>query len=189
LLYIAAAVLILAAAAHLAAATVWRATYESDLTNNLNRLRWRLSALTGGLVMVTLALLAGASDLALLILIFAATAGSNLLALLSEQLSQRLRAGERWKFWGSVMPALAAWLAVAIYVKSSYVYGADTPSYVYIIPAVMLALYLLMVFIHRKQFTRNGAWKDYMYTERGYIVLGFISLTALTWQLYGWVLR
>jgi hypothetical protein len=189
LLYIVAAALLLAALGHLLSVTAWRQTYESDLNNGLNRLRWRFSALTAGLVMAAIALLVGVSDLALLILIFGATAGSQFMALLSEQLTQRLRAGEKIKFWGGLMPALAAWLAIVIYIKSSYVYGAQTPAYVYVIPTIMLILFILTAAARYKQFKQRGAWADYMYAERAYIVLSLVSFTALTWLVYGWLLH
>jgi hypothetical protein len=189
LLYLLAFVLLAAALGHLLSATIWRSTYESDISNGLNRLRWRFAALTGGLAMVIIALLVGASDLALLILIFGATAGSSFLGLLLEQLKQKLTVGERMKFWGSLMPAIGAWLAIAIYVKSSYIYGQNAPVYLYIIPGVMLVLFILMVTARNKQFKRSGAWNDYMYAERTYIILGFVSLTALSWMVYGWLLH
>jgi hypothetical protein len=188
LLYILVFTLLLASVAHLTAATLWRSTYETDLNKAFNRLRGRFAAVIGGLVMVILALLVGVSDIAFLILIFAATAGSNLLGMLTEQLRLWFRAGEKMKFWGGIMPAIAAWLAVAIYVKSSYIYGNAAPSYIYFIPGVMLILYILTAVIRHKQFNRSDAGGD-MSAERTYIVLNFVALTALGWTLYGWLLH
>lgn len=189
LLYILVFTLLAAALGYLASATFWRSTYEADLSNSLNRLRWRFGALIGGLVMVTIGLLVGMSDLALLILVFGLSVGSHLFALLAEQLKSRLKAGEKLKYWGGIMPAILAWLAVALYVKASYIYGTGSPSYLYIIPAVMLVLFIAIALVRYKQLQRAGNWSDYMYVERTYIVLGLVSLTVLSWMVYGWLLH
>jgi hypothetical protein len=39
------------------------------------------------------------------------------------------------------------------------------------------------------QYKQASRWKDYLYGENGYIVLGIVARTALAWQVFAGTLR
>ncbi|NLD25597.1 heliorhodopsin HeR, partial [Candidatus Dojkabacteria bacterium] len=39
------------------------------------------------------------------------------------------------------------------------------------------------------QYKKIGAWKNYLYGERAYIILSLVAKTLLAWQVFGGTLR
>lgn len=185
-----AAFLFIAALAHLGYATWWRAQYTREIERGINRWRWAVYALTGGLMMVGIGLLAGMQDISLLLAIFALTAVTFMCNLALEarsvQLGGRL-AGSL--YWLGNLAGLVPWLAVAVYVFGANLYGGSVPGYMYGIFASILVLSAGLLAVRWLQLRAKGRWAEPLFAEKVYMVLGFATKTALAWQIFAGVLK
>jgi hypothetical protein len=43
--------------------------------------------------------------------------------------------------------------------------------------------------IMRLQYKQVGKWKDYVYTERAYMIMSLVAKVALAWQIFAGALR
>ena len=60
----------------------------------------------------------------------------------------------------------------------------DVPGFVAAIFFSLLFLFALFAVNMALQYRRAGAWRDYLFGERGYIVLSLTAKSALAWQVY-----
>ncbi|OGL29822.1 hypothetical protein A3D14_02470 [Candidatus Saccharibacteria bacterium RIFCSPHIGHO2_02_FULL_47_12] len=185
--YIIAALLLLAAATKLLVATIYRERYEADLKQSINRSRWLGYSLSGGLALVTVALINGVSDIATLISIFALTEILALICVLIESvkdLKKHPRIAAKLPFVAGITP----WLVVAIYLFGAQIYGSPgLPAYVYFVDASIFSLLLATAAIMWMNGHKRRKFADYIYTERACILVNFVLLSALAWQIYGGV--
>jgi hypothetical protein len=192
LAYLVAAFLFVVALGYALAATLCRQWYEADLKKKTNRLRWIHFGVSEGLVLLAIALLSGVTDISALLMIFAFKVLMDLVLLVAEGYTNggknklsRLAAGVA--FASGVVP----WVVLAIYALGAHVYGnSGLPIYVYFIYATALAACLaLRVNLVMQQVRKVGSWKDYLYGEAVYMIIGFVFATAVVWQIFAGVLR
>jgi hypothetical protein len=176
-------VLLLAAVFHLAFATVARERYERALGSKMNDLRWWLAALTGGVLAVLLGMLVGMTDVAVLAALF----GLSILAwlgMLAIEANQRL--------WPWVLPAaIAATTALALglcYMVAGSVYGTALPGYVYGLFGLTVLGMVATVANLVLQIRGQGRWRDYLFAELVYAVVGFAGISVFTWTVFAGVL-
>ncbi len=192
LAYILALIFALAALAHFLAAVWYRARYEADLKNGLNRLRWTEYALTGGLMVAAVALLGGQQDFGTLALLFSLTALSGLLALAVELQNPWRRAMQvKWfSFWLCCAAGLLPWLIIAVSFVATDVYGnRHIPASLHVLYDTILLCFFAVAFNLFLQYRRRGRWADYLHSERVYIVISLAAKAALAWQIYAGFLR
>ncbi len=174
--------LLISAAAH-ALISIPRRTndlYNADLERGINRFRWFEYALSSSIMIVLIATLFGIYDIASLILIFIVNASMNLFGLVMEQLnSNRERVDWGPFIWGCIA-GVAPWIAILI-----YMFGTGNlemvPWFVWAIVGTYFVAFNTFPVNMVLQYKKVGKWKDYLYGERGYIVLSLVAKSALAW--------
>jgi hypothetical protein len=187
--YLVAAFLFVSALAHLIIATWKRKVYEADLNKGVNRARWIEYSLSASLMMVAIALLVGVFDFASLLMIFSLSAIMGLLALAMELRNQKVSQVDWANFSIGIAAGVIPWLVIIKYIWSAHVYGSGIPGYVYWIFGSLLILAASAAVNMYLQHKKLGHWSSYLYGERAFIILSFVAITALTWQIFAGTLR
>ena len=158
--------------------------YNEDLSKGINKLRWYEYALSSSVMIVLIAYLFGIYDIASLVLIFIVNASMNLFGLVMEQLnSGKSKENVNWGpfIWGTIA-GLAPWIAIILYMTGSTADAtAQIPWFVWAIVASYFVAFntfpINMIF----QYVGKGKWANYLYGERGYIILSLVAKTVLAW--------
>jgi hypothetical protein len=178
--------LYLAAVDHLIVASPWaRDWYERNLARGINYARWWEYSISASLMVVLIAMLSGIRELTALVAIFGASAAMILFGLLMERGSRPGGRTDWWPFWLGSAIGLVPWVAIAIQLIRSEAETGMVPGFVFAIFASLLALFALFPLNMWLQYRRIGPWGDYLYGERGYIVLSLTAKSALAWQVFG----
>ncbi|HVU59325.1 MAG TPA: heliorhodopsin HeR [Candidatus Saccharimonadales bacterium] len=188
------AFLLVSALAQLFMATVCRRRYETNIKQQLQPFRWVQFALNSGLMLVAIALLAGARDVASLLLIFGAAAVSSLAGLAVEAQARDVRTQNPARWLAPVIGALSglpAWATVLLYAIATVSFGAATtlPPLVWWIIPVALVLLLAIGGNLWLVSARKGKWASYAYGEVWYMALAFVAQSLVAWLIYVSVLR
>jgi hypothetical protein len=192
LAYLVASFLFLAALAHLLMAVWYRPRYEAALKQGRNYLRWLEYALSGGVMLVGVAILSGIYDAGALLLIFAAVVVMSLCGLVMEaHNSLTKRRPVSWLSYGvGCLAGIVPWLVIAISLIAASVFGSGhLQGFVYGVYVSMLVLFAGFALNQYLQYKRPGKWADYYYGERTYMVLSLAAKTLLAWQIYLGVLH
>jgi hypothetical protein len=160
------------------------AMYTADLEKGINKLRWFEYALSSSVMIVLISYLFGIWDIASLVLIFIVNASMNLFGLVMEQLnSGKVKKNVDWGpfIWGTIA-GLAPWIAIVFYMTGATAEAtAQTPWFVWAIVGTYFVAFntfpINMIF----QYIGKGKWQNYLYGERGYIVLSLVAKTVLAW--------
>lgn len=189
--YLIAAFLVAGAVAYLLSATKLRANYEKDLKKAVNRIRWWGYSVWGGLAVATVAILIGIVDFGTLLAILGLIALSGLLTLRSElaQKSQNKKPAGTVEFRLASLAGCLPWVIMAVSLLSAAVNAEGVQGFVYAIYASLLMLFALTALAKWMKLHKKGAWADYSFAELSYSVLAFVSMTALTWQVFAGALR
>jgi hypothetical protein len=184
------AMLLVAALFHLLVATVWQSRSEAELQTGGSRLRWTQFAVTGSLLILAVALLAGVQDFTLLLSLVALTIGLNTGNLLAERRAANLRqSAGRAHFVLACVTGGLAWLVVLLSLLAGVVYGQAPAAdvwWVFVTAVVLLVLRQVLAGLQRRQ---TGRWADPVLAERSYMVLNLVLLTLVAWELFAGVLK
>ena len=179
--------LLISAVAHMIIAFPKNEMYNNDLSKGINKLRWFEYALSSSLMIVLIAYLFGIYDIASLILIFVVNASMNLFGLVMEQLnSGKEKENVDWTpfIWGSIA-GIAPWIVIILYMTGA---PADvieqTPWFVWAIVASYFVAFNTFPINMILQYLGKGKWSNYIYGERGYIVLSLVAKTILAWLVF-----
>jgi len=169
---------------HFIIAFPYKDKYVSDLKKGINKLRWYEYAISSSLMIVLISSLFGVRDVAVFVLIALANAAMNLFGLDMELLNSGTDKTEKKTNWlpfifGSVI-GLAPWLAIVFYIGVNPNLDA-VPGFVWaILVTYFLAFNTFPVNMYL-QYKGVGKFKNYLYGERGYIILSLVAKTILTW--------
>lgn len=162
--------------------------YEKDLKNGINVFRWFEYAISSSIMIILIAMLFGVYDVSTLVMILGANATMNLLGLQME-LSNQGRDKVQWSPFviGSFI-GIFPWIVILIaflgngdYDKiPGFVYGA-LGAYFFFFNLFPINMYL--------QYKKIGKWSDYLYGERGYIILSLVAKSILAWLVFGGTLQ
>jgi hypothetical protein len=172
----------LAALDHLITATVGRRRYEADLAGGINRFRWVEYSFSATLMVLLISAYSGITDITGVI----AIAGANVAMILFGWIQERMNPPGRTRttmvpFWFGTLVGLAPWLAIAV-----NVIGADeVPGFVYGIFFAQLAFFFSFGLNQWLQYRGVGAWRNYAFGEKAYLVLSLGAKSVLAWQIYG----
>lgn len=190
LAYLVAAFFFMSAVAHLLIATKYRKKYEKDLKKGINKVRWIEYGVSASTMLVAIAIIAGIYDLSSLIMIFGFVLVMNLLGLAMEVYNQEARKVNWLAYVIGAIAGIIPWVAYAIYVAGSSVYGASgPPTFVYFILVSIFLLFNGFAVNMYLQYKKKGNWADYLYGERVYMILSLVAKTALAWQVFFGTLR
>jgi hypothetical protein len=187
--YVVAAFFFISAIASLIIATWKRNEYEKDLNRRVNRSKWIEYSLSASTMMVAIAILAGVLDIASLLMIFALTAIMSLLGMTMELRNQNANTVDWANYSLGVLSGAIPWLVLLIYIWYAHVYGSGVPGFVYWIYGSLLLLFASFAINMYLQYKKLGHWSTYLYGERAYIILSFVAITALGWQVFAGTLK
>lgn len=186
LAYLVAAFLVIAGLVHLLVATVFRPTYEQELKDRVNKARWIEYALSGSLMLVTVALLSGVYDLSSLLML----AGLNIALAMVAMLAETHKLFDWPGYVVGGVAGLLPWLVFGMYALGAHNYGGtNLPNFVYWIYLTVfvgLAVAAANFWLQAKQ---RGRWADYLYGERIFLVIGLLVKSLLAWQVFFGALR
>jgi uncharacterized membrane protein len=158
--------------------------YNDDLMKGINKLRWYEYALSSSVMIVLIAYLFGIWDIASLSLIFIVNASMNLFGLVMEQLnSGKVKKEVNWGpfIWGSIA-GLAPWIAIIFYLTGAPAETISaTPWFVWAIVGTYFVAFNTFPINMVLQYLQKGKWMNYLYGERGYIVLSLVAKSVLAW--------
>jgi len=190
LAYLVAAFFFMSAFAHFFIATRYRKTYEADLKKGINKARWIEYGISASTMMVAIALLSGVYDISNLGMIFGLILVMDLMGLVMEIHNQTTKKTSWLSYKIGCLAGIVPWVVIAIYVKGTIVYGdSRIPTFVYWIYASMLILFSSFAVNMYLQYKKTGKWADYLYCERGYMILSLVAKTLLAWQIFFGTLR
>ena len=158
--------------------------YNKDLSKGINRLRWYEYALSSSVMIVLISYLFGIWDIASLVIIFIVNASMNLFGLVMEQLnSGSTKEKVNWGpfIWGTIA-GLAPWIAIILYMTGqSPEATAQVPWFVWAIVGSYFVFFNTFPINMILQYIQKGKWVNYLYGERGYIVLSLVAKSVLAW--------
>jgi len=181
--WIVAKFLLVVALVYLLAATVWRKKYEAWLERGVNKLRWLGFGVGGGVMAYAMATLIGVSDISTLVLIFGSVVLAGGLAAVTELIGpeRRLRCLVSWMAGFAV---LLPWLLFIASLVGVLAFNGSLPTFVYYIYVSMFLLSGAVGLATYMRVTQRGRWANSVYAERMFMVLAFLAVTILAWQIF-----
>lgn len=184
------AFLAMSSVAHLIIATVYRKRYEQNLSKGINKARWIEYSLSASTMMVAIAMLSGVYDISILVLMFALTAGMNLMGLVMELWNQTSQKTNWLSYWIGCFLGIMPWLVYVLYLVASSMFGsAQPPTFVYFILGSIFVMFNTFAINMWLQYKKKGKWANYLYGERAYIILSLVAKSLLAWQVFAGTLR
>lgn len=176
--------LLISALFHFIIAIPYKKRYVEDLKQGINKMRWYEYALSSSLMIVLISSLFGVRDIAVFALIALANAAMNLFGLDMELLNAGKDKKEGKTNWlpfifGSVI-GLAPWVAIVLYIGFNPNLG-DVPGFVWAILVTYFIAFNTFPVNMFLQYKGIGKFSNYLYGERGYIILSLVAKTILTW--------
>ncbi len=162
--------------------------YNRDLEKGMNRFRWYEYALSSSLMIVLISLLFGVYDIGALILIFVVNASMNLFGLIMEEINQ-FKEKTDWKpFIFGTIAGLAPWVVIVLYAFGN-ADPSEVPWFVYALAGSYFVFFNLFPINMILQYKKVGKWKNYLYGEKGYIILSLVAKSVLAWIAFAGVMQ
>lgn len=176
--------LLLAAVDHLAVGSFGRKWYERNIAKGVNPARWWEYSISASIMVVLIAMLAGASDIVALLMMFGANAAMILFGLVMERSNLGKRKVDWSPFvWGCVIGAVP-WIGIAVQLALSQDNGDGVPGFVFGIFVSLFILFNTFAVNMWLGYRGKGRWKDPLFVELAYVILSFTAKTVLAWQVY-----
>jgi hypothetical protein len=177
--------LFISALAHAAIATVLYDRYVDYLDRGMNPYRWYEYSVSASLMIVVIAMLAGVWDLGTLTALFGLIAVMNLAGLLMEQRNESTDDVDWTPYWVGTLAGLVPWVVIAItFVGTVTSSGGEFPEFVIYIYLSIFVFFNLFALNMALQYLEVSRWKDYLFGEKGYVLLSLVAKSALAWQVY-----
>jgi hypothetical protein len=160
--------------------------YVRNLKRHINYARWYEYAASASVMIVVIAMLCGVFDLPTLVLLFSLNATMIFFGLMMELHNQTT---ERTNWTSFVMGCFAGgvpWVIIIWYFIGAVLTSHDgnVPGFVYGIIASLFVFFNVFAVNMFLQYKRVGPWRDYLFGERGYILLSLFAKSALAWQVF-----
>lgn len=165
-----------------------RQKYESDLEKGVNQFRWFEYAFSSSIMIALIAMLFGVYDLSSLILIIGINATMNLFGLMMELYNVGREKTSWAPFIMGSFAGLVPWVVILIHFFGSGEWS-QIPWFVYAAIAAYFIFFNLFPINMYLQYKKVGAWSDYVYGERGYIILSLVAKSVLAWLVFGGTLQ
>ena len=162
---------------------MWFRNYIGDLSRQINRARWVEYSLSSTLMLVVIAQLVGITDVSALIGISGANVSMILFGWLQEKYEVAGEGGWLPFIFGCIA-GIVPWLAIIFYTIAP---GSDAepPTFVYAIVVSLFLFFNVFGLNQWLQYRAKGRFADYLFGERGYIVLSLVAKSLLAWQVFG----
>lgn len=162
--------------------------YNNDLSKGMNRFRWYEYALSSSLMIVLIATLFGVYDIGALIAIFASNAAMNLFGLDMELVNQKSEKTNWLPFLFGTFAGLAPWVIIIMHAFGNANLD-QVPWFAYAIVGSYFVFFNLFPINMVLQYKKVGPWKNYLFGEKGYIVLSLAAKTVLAWLVFFGVMQ
>lgn len=181
-----AAFLLISAVAHFYLSTIGYGAYVRNLKRGMNPIRFYEYALSSSLMIVLIGMLAGLWDLGAIILIFGINAMMNLFGNMMELHNQTTQKTNWTAFIYGCVAGIIPWIVIFVYFLGSVgSEDAKPPAFVYAIIPTLFVFFNIFAINMVLQYKKVGAWKDYLFGERVYIILSLTAKTVLAWLIFG----
>ncbi len=177
--------LLLSAVAHFYLSTIGYGWYVRNLKRGMNPLRFYEYALSSSLMIVLIGMLVGFWDLGGLLLIFGINAMMNFFGIMMELHNQTTERTNWTAFIYGCIAGIFPWIVIFLYFYGSLSSSdAKPPAFVYAIVPTIFVFFNIFAVNMVLQYKKVGAWKNYLFGERIYIILSLTAKTALAWQIF-----
>jgi|GEM_PF-35459 len=164
------------------------AVYNRDLKKGINKFRWYEYSLSSSLMIILIAMLFGVYGIGALIAIFILNASMNWFGLLMEKLNQYTEETVWSPFIFGTIAGLGPWVVIILHALGN-ADPAEVPLFVYAIIGSYFVFFNLFPINMILQYKKVGKWADYLYGERGYIILSLLAKSVLAWLVYFGVMQ
>lgn len=169
-------IMALAAIFSLLAATRMRRKFEATLDDGVSPMRWIGWGITSALIVETIALLSGVSDIFVLKVLAGLMLITCTLAWISEKRNKQAGRPVKSEFILGLFTGSLPWLLIAGYAISTWVWGlVRYPWYVYALYAAVITGFTLLTL---NQYKRINGWRNTLVVERNYLVTGLLTKAA-----------
>lgn len=162
--------------------------YIDGLEQNINVFRWYEYAISSSIMIVLIAILFGIYDIGTLVLLFLLNASMNLFGLLMEKMNQGKDKVNWLPFIFGAVAGVGSWIVILINMLSCQDL-TQIPWFVYVIAGTYFVLFNLFPVNMVLQYKKVGRWQDYLYGERGYIILSLVAKTLLAWLVFAGIMQ
>jgi hypothetical protein len=162
--------------------------YNRNIEKGMNPFRWYEYSISSSLMITLIALLFGVYDIGLLIAIFVLNASMNLFGLLMERINQYTKKTDWYAFIFGSIAGFGPWIIIIMYAFGNS--NLDkVPWFVYAVFASYFIFFNLFPINMILQYLKIGKWKNYIYGERGYIILSLVAKSILAWLVFSGVMQ
>jgi hypothetical protein len=190
--YIASAVVLIAGMYHLAIASpFFFKNYITNLEQRFNPYRWVEYSITASLIVSVVGILSGIFDIFLQLSLFMLTAGMMMYAYIFELLNQRRQYGEpvNWvPFIVGSSLGIVPWVIITTYYFAGLQTVGELGGFWNSIIFFTFMIYALSMINMMLTIVNRGPWKDYVFSDKIFLLLSVTSKTALLWQIFFGVL-
>ncbi|MDD5602666.1 MAG: heliorhodopsin HeR [Eubacteriales bacterium] len=162
--------------------------YNRNIGRGINPFRWYEYALSSSLMIVLLSLLFGIYDIGAIIAIFLLNASMNLFGLLMERINLHTEKTDWYSFIFGCVAGIGPWILVFMHAFGNSDLS-KVPWFVYAIFASYFVFFNLFPVNMVLQYKKVGKWANYIYGERGYIILSLVAKTILAWLVFAGVMQ
>jgi hypothetical protein len=160
--------------------------YKRNLLQSRNYGRWIEYFFSSSIMIVLISQICGISDIAALLAIFGINACMILFGALQEKYEKPGKPS--WiPFWFGSFAGIIPWIAIVIYVITPGI-SASPPGFVYGIIVSLFIFFNCFAVNMVLQYKKIGAWRDYLFGEKVYILLSLTAKALLAWQVFAAVL-
>jgi hypothetical protein len=160
--------------------------YKRNLLEGRNYGRWIEYFFSSSIMIVLISQICGISDIAALLAIFGINASMILFGALQEKYEKPGKPS--WlPFWFGSFAGIIPWIAILIYIIAPGV-SASPPGFVYGIIVSLFIFFNCFAVNMVLQYKKVGAWRDYLFGEKAYIILSLTAKALLAWQVFANVL-
>ena len=190
LVWLIAAMLLVAALGHIVFATIYKKRYQAELKKMGSVTRWISCGVVSSLIVLVISLLSGIYDISSLLLLVAVSLFAASFGIVADLWSRSSKSMSWFGPVNAIKAVIIPWLVIAIYIWGTFIYGGNSISaFVYWIYLTVLVAQSAFILMLSKQYKKQGKWSDAIYTERAIFVLFFVVQTLIVWQVFFGTLR
>ncbi|MGD9901456.1 MAG: heliorhodopsin HeR [Spirochaetales bacterium] len=162
--------------------------YNNDLQKGINKFRWIEYSITSSVMIDLIAVLFGVTDFGTLVLLFGINMVMNLLGLIMEKMNQYTEKTNWSAFIVGSIAGIFSWALIFMFAFGNTSL-AEIPWFVFAIAGSYFLFFNLFPLNMFLQYKKVGKWKDYIYGEKMYIILSFVSKSALAWLVFAGIMQ
>lgn len=190
LAWLLAGMLIVSAIGHIMFMTIYKKQYMLKLKKGDSITRWVAYGVVSSFIVITLAILSGINDISSLLLMLAVSLFAGVFGYINEVLVRGGKVLARFVPLSAIKAIIIPWFVIVIYVFSTFVYGGNSiNAFVYYIYLTVILLQGSFIYMLKKQYSKQGKWKDLIYTEKIFFIAFFLLQLLVVWQVFFGKLR